>query len=88
MVKNLPQLSGWSDCERCERYRTRLGVCARVWPNGAKVLLLGVASSRGSQVSETEEPRLLRWAEAIRAELLMGTRTRGYSVKFTGEERA
>lgn len=58
-------LPTWQDCERCERHARRLGVCAKVWPKGTRIAVIGLAASRGAQASESEDPHLLRCAEAV-----------------------
>ena len=55
----------WTDCNRCERATTRLGVLAPPWPLHVKVIVLGVAASRSSQAIVELDPVLKRVVEEI-----------------------
>ena len=66
---DLKVLPGWSECERCDRHESRLGVVARVIPAGARVVVLATAASRAGQAAGRFSPAHLRLVEYLRARL-------------------
>lgn len=61
-VKSLPT---WTDCHRCDRATTRLGVLAPPWPENVKVVVLAAAVSRTAQAIAELDPAISRVVEQI-----------------------